>query len=33
MDNAGTTLTAFYRAVKRKDIDAARQYLDPNLTF
>ena len=33
MQDAGTTLGAFYSAVKRKDISAARQYLDPNLTF
>jgi ketosteroid isomerase-like protein len=33
MQSAGTVLEAFYAAVRRKDIAAARQFLDPNLTF
>ena len=33
MQNAGETLAAFYKHVNRKDIAAARRYLDANLTF
>lgn len=33
MQSAGQTLEAFYAEVRRKDIAAARKYLDPNLTF
>lgn len=33
MQSARETLEAFYAEVKRKDIAAARTYLDPNLTF
>jgi len=33
VQDAGATLEAFYTAVKRNDITAARQYLNPNLTF
>ena len=33
MHDAGKTLAAFYDEVARKDLGAARKYLDPNLTF
>ncbi len=33
MRDAGATLTAFYDAVKRRDLAGAREYLDPALTF
>ena len=33
MHDAGKTLAAFYAEVVRKDIGAARKYLDPNLRF
>jgi hypothetical protein len=33
MHDAGKTLAAFYDGVARKDIGAARKYLDPNLIF
>jgi hypothetical protein len=33
MQNAGSTVGAFYEAVKRKDIATARQFVDPNLIF
>lgn len=33
MRSAGETLAEFYKCVARKDIAAARRYLDPALTF
>jgi SnoaL-like protein len=33
MESAGKVLEAFYTEVRRKDIAAARKYLDPDLTF
>lgn len=33
VQSAGKTVEAFYAAVKRRDIAAARQFLDPKLTF
>jgi uncharacterized protein YndB with AHSA1/START domain len=33
MQSAGATLEAFYRAVGRRDLAAARQFVDPELVF
>jgi hypothetical protein len=33
MSNSGELLSGFYEAVRRKDIDAARQFLDKDLVF